>query len=167
MRSAAGSLIGSALFLLIAPGTVAGYLPWLLTRWRFGEDFGHSPTIRVVGGLVILCGFAALVECFIRFALAGLGTPAPIVPTRRLVVSGLYRYVRNPMYLSVGALILGQSFLFGRADLLIYLAGLAPVAHLFVVGYEEPKLRRQFPADYADYVQGVRRWLPRLHAWRR
>ena len=166
MRSRAASLAGSALFLILAPGTVAGYLPWAIGRWRFAGDFGASGLVRAAGGLLILSGALALLECFFRFAWRGLGTPAPIAPTRRLIVTGLYRHVRNPMYVAVFASIAGQALLLGSAPLLAYGAAVWAAFHLFVLGYEEPTLRRQFPDDYAAFVRNVPRWLPRLRPWR-
>ena len=166
MRSRAASLAASALFFVVAPGTVAGYVPWLVTRWRFGGDFGPSLPVRAVGALFVLAGAAILVECFVRFAWRGLGTPAPIAPTRRLIVTGLYRHVRNPMYVAVFALIAGQAVLFGSLSLLAYGAAVWTAFHLFVLLYEEPTLRRRFPADYEAFVGAVPRWLPRLRPWR-
>jgi protein-S-isoprenylcysteine O-methyltransferase Ste14 len=166
VRSRAASLIGSGLFLLIAPGTVAGYLPWLLSRWRFQNDLGDWPPLRVLGAILILLGGFALLECFVRFALVGIGTPAPTAPTRHLVVSGLYRHVRNPMYVAVATLILGQALLFGDSRLLLYGAIVWLLFHIFVLGYEEPRLSRTFPDEYARFTAAVPRWLPRLRPWR-
>jgi protein-S-isoprenylcysteine O-methyltransferase Ste14 len=98
----------------------------------------------------------------VRFAIQGLGTPAPVFPTRHLVVTGLYRYVRNPMYVAVVSAILGESLLFGNVTLLEY-GGLAWLLfHLFVLLYEEPKLGASFGPDYAAFVAAVPRWIPRL-----
>jgi protein-S-isoprenylcysteine O-methyltransferase Ste14 len=119
MRSRAAALAGSALFLVIAPGTVAGLIPWLISGWRFGEDFGGSALLRVVGVLLILAGLAGLVESFARFAWQGRGTPAPVAPTTKLIVSGFYRFVRNPMYVSVIGVIVGEALLFGQMELLV------------------------------------------------
>lgn len=167
MKSRAASLIGSGLFLLIAPGTVAFYLPWLLSRWRFQSDLGDWEPLRILGAALALVGALALLECFWRFAWIGVGTPAPAAPTRHLIVSGLYRHVRNPMYLAVSALILGQALLFGEARLLAYGLAVWLLFHMFVLGYEEPKLSRSFPDDYARFRAAVPRWLPRLRPWRR
>jgi protein-S-isoprenylcysteine O-methyltransferase Ste14 len=166
MRSRTASLIGSFIFLLVAPGTVAGYLPWLLTRWRFAGHFGDSSVLRGAGAFLLLLGGAALLECFFRFAWTGFGTPAPVLPTRRLVVSGLYRHVRNPMYVAVASLIFGQVLWFGQKPLLLYGGTVWLAFHLFVLAYEEPTLRRQFPQDYPRYLSAVPRWLPRLRPWR-
>lgn len=166
MRSRAASLIGSGLFLLIAPGTVALYLPWLISRWRFAVDFGDSPLLRAAGAVLVVLGGLALLECFLRFALVGIGTPAPVAPTRHLVVSGLYRHVRNPMYVAIAALNFGQALLLGQISLLVYGAAIWFAFHLFILFYEEPTMRRTFPEDYARYVAAVPRWLPRLRPWR-
>ena len=109
-------------------------------------------------------GVPLLLDSFARFALKGLGTPAPVFPTRHLVVSGLYRYVRNPMYLAVVAVIVGQGLLFGDVRVLEY--ALIPwlAAHLFVLFYEEPTLRRSFGAEYEIYRANVPRWIPCLSA---
>jgi protein-S-isoprenylcysteine O-methyltransferase Ste14 len=162
MRSRAAALAGSAAWFLIAPGTVAGLIPWLISDWRVSQDFGDSALLRVVGVLLIAAGLAGLVESFARFAWQGRGTPAPVAPTNKLIVSGFYRFVRNPMYVSVIAVIVGEALLFGQAALLAYAALAWLCFHLFVIAYEEPAMRRQFPADYAVYSAAVRRWLPRL-----
>jgi protein-S-isoprenylcysteine O-methyltransferase Ste14 len=166
VRSRAASLIGSGLFLVAAPGTVAGLIPWLISRWRFAGEPGNL-SLLPIAAVALLAGAAILLDSFVRFAWTGLGTPAPIAPTRRLIVSGLYRHVRNPMYVAVLLLIFGQALLFGSIALLAYGAAMWLIFHLFVTGYEEPTLREQFPADYDAFVQGVPRWLPRLRPWRR
>jgi protein-S-isoprenylcysteine O-methyltransferase Ste14 len=164
MRSRAASLAASALFLLVAPGTVAGYLPWLITRWRFSD--GSPAPLQAAGLLLIAAGAAILIECFVRFAWSGMGTPAPVAPTRRLIVTGLYRHVRNPMYVAVFALIAGQALLLGSLPLLGYGAVVWTAFHLFVLHYEEPTLRRRFPEEYERFAGAVPRWLPRLRPWR-
>jgi protein-S-isoprenylcysteine O-methyltransferase Ste14 len=166
MRERVASLAGSALFLLVAPGTVAVYIPWLIGRWRFAAELGASAVLRGAGLALIILGAAALLECFLRFAWRGVGTPAPILPTRHLVVSGLYRHGRNPMYVAVSALIFGQALYFGDTALAAYGACIWAAFHLFVLLYEEPALGRQFPREYRDYRSAVPRWLPRLRPWR-
>lgn len=106
-----------------------------------------------------------LLDSFLRFALQGLGTPAPILPTKHLVVTGLYRYVRNPMYVGVTATILGQALLFGNIQLLEYGLFVWLAFHLFVLGYEEPTLRSSFGEEYREFCANVPRWVPRLKAW--
>src|SRR5512138_108515 len=116
----AGALLGSLLFLVVAPGTVAGLVPWWITRWRVQRPLLGAVELRLLGAVLLALGAAALLESFARFALRGLGTPAPVLPPRHLVVSGLYRHVRNPMYVGVVSVILGQALLLGDAKLLAY-----------------------------------------------
>jgi protein-S-isoprenylcysteine O-methyltransferase Ste14 len=160
-RAAAGSLV----FLLVAPGVVAGLLPWLLTDWAVDDSFAWPP-LQVIGALLIAAGVAVLLHAFARFVVEGVGTPAPVAPTERLVVGGLYRYVRNPMYVAVATTIIGQALLLGRPGLLAYAALFMAVVAAFVRWYEEPTLARRFGAQYAAYREAVPAWHPRLHAWR-
>lgn len=156
------ALLGSALFLVVAPGTLAGFAPWWMTGWR--GPLAPLP-LAIPAALLIAAGAALLLECFGRFAIQGRGTPAPIAPPDRLVVTGPYRRVRNPMYVAVTAMILGQAALFTDLRLLVY--GLAVWAgfHVFVLAYEEPTLRRLFPQDYVAFFAAVPRWIPRLKPW--
>jgi protein-S-isoprenylcysteine O-methyltransferase Ste14 len=155
--------VGSAGFLLLAPGVVAGLVPWSLTDW---QAHGMWLPGRAAGVVLIAGGAAALLHAFARFVIEGIGTPAPAAPTERLVVGGLYRYVRNPMYLAVGATILGQSLLLGQPVLVIYAGAFAVAVTAFVYGYEEPTLARRFGDQYAAYRSAVPPWLPRLHVWK-
>jgi protein-S-isoprenylcysteine O-methyltransferase Ste14 len=160
------AIFGSAMFLLVAPGSVAGFVPWWISQWRMLPPlFGLEP-LRGIGTGLILVSVPALVEAFARFAWQGLGTPAPTFPTQRLVVSGLYRHVRNPMYCAILGVILGQGLLFGDARLFLYAALVWFSFHLFVVEYEEPKLQRTYGEDYAAFRAAVPRWIPRFQAWR-
>ena len=106
-----------------------------------------------------------LVRAFWQFTVEGLGTPAPVAPTERLVVKGLYRYVRNPMYLAVLGAIVGQAFLLGQSGLLAYALVILAAFASFVRLYEEPTLARQFGAEYDAYKKAVPAWLPRRHPW--
>jgi protein-S-isoprenylcysteine O-methyltransferase Ste14 len=160
------SILGSIAFFFIAPAVVAGWVPWRITRGRIGPAPLGLPPLRWLGAALAAAGAIVLVECFARFATRGLGTPAPIAPTRHLVVSGLYRHVRNPMYVGVLVAILGQALLFGSVPLLGYAAAVFALVHLFVLAYEEPTLRRQFGDEYERYRAHVRRWWPRLTPWR-
>jgi protein-S-isoprenylcysteine O-methyltransferase Ste14 len=160
------AVLGSALFFAIAPSSVAGLVPWWITHWEFRPPFFDLDATRAVGILLIVAGLPGLGDSFARFALQGLGTPAPIAPTQNLVVTGLYRYVRNPIYVAVVAVILGQGILFGDWRLLIY-GGLMWLAfHAFVLAYEEPVLTESFGARYEDFRANVPRWIPRLTPWR-
>ena len=166
MRGRVGAVVGSLVFFVIAPGTVAGWVPYLLSRWWFQPPLFDIPASRVVGGVLAVTGVAILVDCFSRFALEGRGTPAPVAPTERLIVSGTYRYVRNPMYVAVLAVIVGQGLLFGSVTVLIYAGVVWLLFHGFVLLYEEPILRRRFGPSYDVYSANVRRWRPRTRPWR-
>ena len=164
--SKAIAVLGSALFFVIAPLMLAGVVPWWVAHWEFRPAFfGVDPT-RILGGILIIAGVPGLVDSFARFALEGLGTPAPIAPPQKLVVTGLYRYVRNPIYSAVVAVIFGQAVLFGDWRLLWYGALLWLFFHVFVVMYEEPTLEQTFGAEYESFRTNVPRWIPRLTPWR-
>ena len=160
----ARAAVGSVLFLVVAPGIVAGVIPWLLTGWNVRDSWPWP--LRVAGGVLVCAAIAALLDAFARFVVEGLGTPAPIAPTERLVVGGLYRYVRNPMYLAIGVIIVGQALLLGRPQLLAYAAVFAAVVVTFVRSYEEPTLARRYGADYEAYRRAVPGWWPRRTPWR-
>lgn len=155
---------GSILFFLVAPGLVVGLGPWLLTRWELNLNATLGP-VRVVGAVLLLAAIAFLVHAFLRFVVEGLGTPAPVAPTRHLVVGGVYRYLRNPMYVAVVAAILGQAMVLGRPILLAYAALIAAAQAAFVHFHEEPQLRRRYGAEYDAYRQAVPGWWPRLRPW--
>lgn len=161
------AILGSFVFLVVAPGFVAGLAPWWISQWKMHPPILGIPAFRYFGVLLILLGAPILFDSFGRFALQGFGTPAPIAPPARLVVTGLYRYVRNPMYVGIAALIFGQALLLGNTQLLEYGGFIWLAFHLFVLGYEEPKLRSTFPDEYSEYCRNVRRWIPRLTPWRR
>jgi len=155
--------IGTVVFFVLAPGIVAGAIPWWLTGWEVQASW---PTVIRVGGAVLtLLGVAALVEGFARFVREGLGTPAPVAPTRTLVVGGLYRYVRNPMYLAVLAVIVGQALWFGAPVLFGYAVLVWAAVASFVRLYEEPQLTDRFGDGYRAYRAAVPGWIPRLHPW--
>ncbi|MGD0734450.1 MAG: isoprenylcysteine carboxylmethyltransferase family protein [Terracidiphilus sp.] len=157
--------LGSAAFFFVAPGTVAGLVPLLIGKWRFHAPFFGFTALRALGILLMAAGLIILIETFLRFALKGLGTPAPILPTKHLVVTGSYRFVRNPMYVAVVSLILGQALFFGDMHIFIYAMCAWLVTHLFVLTYEEPTLRRTFPDEYSIFCTHVPRWIPRLTPW--
>jgi protein-S-isoprenylcysteine O-methyltransferase Ste14 len=160
-RAAAGSLV----FLLLVPGIVAGAIPWWLSGWRVREPLPYWLPLRVAGLVLLAAGVVALVHAFARFVVEGVGTPAPVAPTERLVVGGLYRYVRNPMYLAVGATIVGQALLLGQPVLLLYALAFAVAVAAFVHWYEEPTLLRQFGEQYERYRREVPGWWPRREPW--
>ena len=160
------AVLGSAVFLLAVPGVLAGLLPWWITHWELRPPFFGLELTRAVGVALVIAGVPGLLGSFARFALQGLGTPAPIAPPGHLVVTGLYRYVRNPMYVAVTAIILGQGLLLADERLIVYAALFWLAVHLFVVTYEEPTLQETFGAEYEAYRANVPRWIPRRTPWR-
>jgi protein-S-isoprenylcysteine O-methyltransferase Ste14 len=162
MRTKARAVAGTASFLVVAPGVVTGLVPWLITGWQPGTT---RPAAMVAAGAVLTAaGCGVLLHAFARFALDGLGTPAPPAPTERLVVGGLYRYVRNPMYLALQSILIGQVLLLDRPVLLFYAAGVAAVTVAFTRWYEEPSLTRRYGEQYEQYRREVPAWLPRRPA---
>jgi len=157
---------GSALFFAAAPGVVAGLVPWWLTGWRVRGAPAHGAPVRIAGLILLVLGAAVLVQAFARFAVEGRGTPAPVAPAERLVIGGLYRYVRNPMYLAVVAAIAGQGLTLGQPVLLAYGAAVWVTVALFARWYEEPTLARQFGEQYEAYRRAVPAWRPRIRPWR-
>ena len=150
----------TVVFFFVAPGTNAVLVPWLITGWE-RPDVGVG-VLDVLGVATIVLGLAAAVACFSRFVTEGSGTPAPVAPTESLVVGGLYRHVRNPMYLAVGAMIAGQALLFRSTGVWIWLLVFMLVVWAFVRGYEEPALTEQFGPSYQRYREAVPGWWPRL-----
>ena len=161
----ARAAVGSLVFLVLAPGVVAGLVPWLLTGWQVQQPLPHWLPLRVGGLILIAAGVVVVLQAFVRFVVEGLGTPAPVAPTKRLVVGGLYRYVRNPMYLAVAAIIVGQALALGQPVLLLYAGAFAAAVAAFVHWYEEPTLSRQFGRQYEAYRRAVPAWWPRREPW--
>jgi protein-S-isoprenylcysteine O-methyltransferase Ste14 len=140
---------GSATFFLAAPGVVAGGVPWLLSGWEVARPVPRYRMVLVAVGILLLAaGVTVLTHAFVRFVREGRGTPAPVAPTERLVVGGLYRYVRNPMYIAVIAIIVGQALVFGHPLLLAYATAVWAATAAFVHWYEEPILAKRFGAGY-------------------
>src|ERR671911_1356914 len=155
MRKAMAA-VGSLTHFVLQPGVVAGLVPWWLTGWRVRQPlpgWALAP-LRVAGLALLAAGVLVLLHAFIRFVGEGVGTPAPIAPTQQLVVGGPYRYVRNPMYLAVTAIIVGQALALGQSGLLLYAAIVGGAMVAFASGYEEPALARQFGAQYEAYRRG-------------
>jgi protein-S-isoprenylcysteine O-methyltransferase Ste14 len=157
MGLAARSLLWAVLF----PGFFAGYVPWRYFGLSRARVDWSSPA-QVLGLFCIGVGAALLATCIFEFARSGRGTLSPVDPPRHLVVRGLYRYVRNPMYLSVTTIVLGEVLVARSQALAIYLAIYFLCVNLFVIGYEEPTLRERFGASYDEYRRRVGRWIPRL-----
>jgi protein-S-isoprenylcysteine O-methyltransferase Ste14 len=156
--------IASATFFVVAPGTVVGLIPWLITHW---EITGSTPLWRVaqaLGVVLIVVGLIPPVHAFTQFVKAG-GTPMPIAPTQRLVITGFNRYVRNPMYVGLCIAIIGQALLFGSWALLVYAAVVSIAFSSFVHWYEEPTLLREYGGEYETYRRNVHAWFPRWRPW--
>jgi protein-S-isoprenylcysteine O-methyltransferase Ste14 len=150
----------SLLWTLLLPGFFAGYVPWQYFGLK-GVRLDYSSPVHVIGVAAIGTGAALLAGCIYEFARRGRGTLSPLDPPRHLVVRGLYRYVRNPMYLSVTMIVLGEVLLTLSTALATYWVIWFITANLFVMGYEEPTLRREFGAEYDEYCRRVGRWVPR------
>ena len=150
-------MVKTLVFTIVVPGTVGGYVPQTLK--------GHGGRLPVpfvwIGISLILCGAAIYLWCAWDFAVKGLGTPAPIDAPRVLVVNGLYRFTRNPMYLGVFSAIEGQALYYHAMHIAVYGCIMLTIAYVFVVLYEEPHLRRRFGAQYEGYCRRVPRWLVR------
>lgn len=156
------AVIGTVVFVLIVPGSVVGLAPFLLSGWRVAPPFLGSSVTRVLGAVLFVVAAPVFSAFCLRFVREGHGTPAPIAPTRHLVVGGPFRYVRNPGYAAVVGMLIAQGLILGSRVILVYALGVALAFHLFVVLYEEPTLRRTFGAEYAAYCRAVPRWLPRF-----
>ena len=152
--------IRSVAWAVLLPGVVAGYVPWRLFELARSPVSWHDP-LDVLGVASLLPGIGLLTACIWKSALRGRGTPSPVDPPTQLVVQGLYRHVRNPMYLSVIAILLGEILITRSVGLFTYGAVWFAAVNLFVIGYEEPTLRRQFGASYHRYAAAVGRWIPR------
>jgi len=152
-------ILSTVIFTIVVPGTVAVYVPMRLLG---GYSRLQNGPLTWLGAAVTLIGAAMYFRCAWEFAARGLGTPAPIAPTKYLVTTALHRHIRNPMYVGVAFVILGQATVFRSVHLVEYAAAMLLVAHIFVVLYEEPTLHRQFGESYDEYRRQVPRWLPRL-----
>lgn len=157
--------LGSAVFLVVGPGTFAGVVPYLLTRWQARTPLPGGVPAQAAGAALVCGGGAVIVASFAQFVREGLGTPAPAAPPSELVVGGLYRHVRNPMYVALLSAVLGQALLLGRGRLVVYAAGAAALVHSILLLHEESVLRERFGAAYETYCGNVPRWLPRLRPW--
>ncbi len=145
-------------------GTFGCLLPYLLNDWHFHRPLPYWAVAQAAGGLLICAGLAPIVWSFIEFTKAD-GTPVPVASPPRLVVSGFYRYVRNPIYVGFMVVLTGEVLLFGSPGLLEYTAAAWCIGAAAVRFYEEPTLARKFGAEYTDYRRAVRAWIPRLHPW--
>lgn len=146
------------LFIVLVPGTVILYFPYSLVSDSSGALPSVNLLLAVPAGVCMLIGASIFLRCVWDFAVEGLGTPAPIDPPKNLVVTGLYRHTRNPMYQGVLLLLFAECLLFPDAGLLTYALSIATVFHGFVVLHEEPSLRSRFGESYRDYCRKVPRW---------
>ena len=156
-----GAILKTVLFTLVVVGTVIVYVPFRIAAPTSPLAWSLRTYIAI---FIILFGAAGYCATAFRFAIVGLGTPAPIAPTKTLVATGLHRYVRNPMYISVLLVVAGESVLYDSWPVARYALFLWLAFHLFVLVYEEPTLRRQFGDSYVVYCARTRRWLPRIPA---
>jgi protein-S-isoprenylcysteine O-methyltransferase Ste14 len=152
----ARALTYAALFI----GLIFIYLPGQLLSWSGIARPTVTGPLQIAGMIIGGIGAAIALWCIFAFAAIGKGTPAPFDPPRRLVIEGPYRFVRNPMYIGATLGLAGAAIFYGSLTLSIYTASFLLAAHLFVVVYEEPTLRKSFGADYEAYCQRVRRWVP-------
>ena len=158
--AAALLVLRSLLWTILLPCVVAGYVPWTFFGFSAAEIDLRNP-LHVVGVACAASGILLLAACIVEFARSGRGTLSPVDPPRPLVVRGLYRHVRNPMYLAVTLILLGEAALLHSRDLVIYWACFFVAANVFVIAYEEPYLRARFGAAYEAYTRDVGRWIPR------
>lgn len=161
MSRTLGPILKTLLFTIFVPGTVLGLVP----RWLLGGFPRPEPgLVTWLGVLILVVGAGIYFRCAWEFAVRGLGTPAPIAPTKFLVTTALHRYVRNPMYIGVFGVLLGEMVTFRSMVLLEYAAFFCVAVQLFVIFYEEPTLRRQFGESYKEYCRSVPRWIPKFKA---
>jgi len=159
VRAAVPAVAKTLIFTVFVPGTVAGYIPWRL--WQGDPPVTGAEKWAAI--TVIAFGIAIyLYTAFWSFAVIGGGTPAPIAPTKILVVRGLHHLVRNPMYIGVALVIGGQAWLFHSSHTAIYMVCMLLTAHLFVIFYEEPTLHKQYGEEYDRYRASVPRWIPKF-----
>ena len=163
MRKSAAAVVSVAWGAAVG-GTFGCLLPYLLNEWHFHRPLPYWAGAQAAGGLLICAGLVPIAVSFAGFIGAG-GTPVPVASPARLVVSGSYRYVRNPIYAGFLAVLLGEALLFGSPGLLAYTAVAWCIGAAAVRFYEEPTLARKFGAEYQDYRRAVRAWVPRLRPW--
>jgi protein-S-isoprenylcysteine O-methyltransferase Ste14 len=159
MKRAVVPILNTILFTIVVPGTVAVYIPMRLAG---GYSKPQPGPLMWLGAICVITGAAIYFRCAWEFAVRGLGTPAPIAPTKYLVTTALHQRVRNPMYIGVALAIVGQAAIFHSLHVVEYAVLMLLTAHIFVILYEEPTLRRQFGDSYEEYRRSVPRWIPKL-----
>lgn len=157
MKTTTSLLLRNLLFTILQPGVVAGLIPWLIVRSHQATPV--SPWLYYPGVVLFAAGVIMVLACIVQFALQGAGTLSPADPTKKLVIAGLYRYSRNPMYIGVMMMLVGEAMAWGNVYLWLYAALIFLCFYLFVRYREEPRLRRDFGEEYDDYRRRVRRWL--------
>ncbi|MDI2098848.1 methyltransferase family protein [Ruicaihuangia caeni] len=153
--------LGTLTSLVVLPGIIGVLLPWLITRWDVADWGIMQPLAMGLAYVLIIGGAWFLTHSYVRFAGEGAGTPSPLVPAEQLVVGGAYRFVRNPMYLAIFAVLAGQVLFFGSLWLVLYTIVIVIASVLFVRFYEEPRLERRFGEQYRRYREAVPAWWPR------
>ena len=153
----------SALWTILFPGIIAVYIPWRFFGVRYASVEGIG---GVIGWLLVLIGAVLLLASIVEFARRGKGTLSPVDPPKRLVVSGPYRWVRNPMYAGVVFMLVGQSLFTSGLGLVVYVAVLFGIVDVFITLHEEPYLEHMFGDSFREYKRNVRRWMPRIRPWR-
>ena len=154
----------SVIFLIVMPGAVMVYLPYYLLSLNIDLFFPDINGFKFLGFIPALIGSYLIFWCWKDFIKFGKGTPSPTDPPEKLVVKGLYRLTRNPMYVGVGFVLFGEILFFESTVLIIYTFLILFVFHLFVVLYEEPALKKKFGNSYKEYIDSVPRWLPKLNS---
>ena len=153
-------LLRNLFFTIIQPGLVAGLFPYWILGDLFAKVFAEPfYWHKYIAIFVFVVGFFIMVNCILQFAIEGRGTLSPIDPTKRLVIKGLYKYSRNPMYVGVVLILIGETIFFTSRSLLGYSVFIFICFNLFVILVEEPRLRRDFSSEYSIYCKKVRRWI--------
>ena len=155
------ALVGTIVFVAILPATVIVLAPYWITGWQLREPFLGTTLTRWIGALLVVVALPVFVSFLGRFVFEGRGTPAPVAPTERLVVGGPFRWTRNPGYVAVDAMLVGQGLFLASPAVLVYGAFIALAFHIFVIVYEEPTLRDTYGEEYERYCRRVPRWIPR------
>ena len=152
--------IRNLLFTILQPGLVAGLIPLWITGVRINNIFDEVWQLHhYIGTIAFLIGFVIMLWCIISFAVKGRGTLSPVDPTKKLLISGLYYFSRNPMYVGVILILIGEAIFFQSANLWVYLFFVFVGFNIFVIHIEEPRFRKDFGEEYKLYCQKVRRWI--------
>jgi protein-S-isoprenylcysteine O-methyltransferase Ste14 len=151
-------LLRNLFFTILQPGMVAGVIPYYLLRKQISEITKPWQILHYISLVLFAIGFVITILCILRFAREGRGTLSPVDPTKRLVIHGLYRFSRNPMYVGVMLMLIGEAMFF-RSGLWIYAGIIFAAFHTFILIHEEPRLRRDFGEEYVQYCKKVRRWI--------